>query len=171
MLSDSMCEALNRQVNAEMYSAYLYQSMAAWALNQGLKGLANWMDCQDREEMVHAFKIYRYVDERNGRVRLTAIDGPPIDWDSPVALAKDVAAHEAKVTALINGLVDLAIEERDHATRSFLNWFVDEQVEEESGAGEFVQKLELASESPGGLFMVDREFGQRVFSPPPAEGE
>jgi len=171
MLSETMTAALNKQINAEAYSAYLYQSMAAWALDQGLKGLANWMDCQAKEEMVHTFKIYNHVAERGGRVLLTAIDGPPTDWDSPVAAAQNVVAHEQRVTGLINALVDLAIEEKDHATRSFLNWFVDEQVEEEDSANEVLGQLTLAAESPGGILMIDRELGTRVFTPPPAKEE
>ena len=171
MLSDPMTGALNKQVNAEMYSAYLYQSMATWALDQGLNGLANWMDCQAKEEMVHAFKLYNFIAERGGRVLLTVIDGPPTDWGSPVAVAEHVLAHEQKVTGLINGLVDLAIEEKDHVTRSFLNWFVDEQVEEEGSAAEILNRLKLAADSPGGMLMIDRELGTRVFTPPPAEGE
>ena len=171
MLSETMTAALNKQINAEAYSAYLYQSMAAWALDQGLKGLANWMDCQAKEEMVHAFKLYNHVAERGGRVLLTAIDGPPTDWDSPVAAAQNVVAHEQKVTGLINALVDLAIGEKDHATRSFLNWFVDEQVEEEDSANEVLGQLTLAAESPGGILMIDRELGTRVFTPPPAKEE
>jgi ferritin len=171
MLSETMTAALNKQINAEAYSAYLYQSMAAWALDQGLKGLANWMDCQAKEEMIHTFKIYNHVAERGGRVLLTAIDGPPTDWDSPVAMAENVVAHEQKVTGLINALVDLAVEEKDHATRSFLNWFVDEQVEEEDSANEVLGQLKLAAESPGGMLMIDRELGTRVFTPPPAKEE
>lgn len=166
MFSDTMRDALNKQINAEMYSGYIYQSMATWALEKGLPGLAAWMNCQAKEEMVHAFKIYDFVIERNARVTLTAIDGPPADWEGPVAVAENVLAHEQKVTGMINALVDQAIEEKDHATRSFLNWFVDEQVEEEDSANDLLQKLTLASESKGGLFMVDRELGARVFVPP-----
>jgi len=156
MLSKTMEEALNKQVNAEAYSAYLYQSMSAWAASQGLKGLANWMDCQAKEEMIHAFKIYNFIVERNARVTLTAIDGPPTEWDSPVAVAENVRAHEEKVTGLINGLVDLAVEEK---------------VEEEASANDLVDKLKLAADSPDGMMMIDRELAQRVFTPPPAEGE
>jgi ferritin len=171
MLSDSMCGALNEQINAEMYSAYLYQSMAAWASDQGLKGLANWMSIQAKEEMLHAMKIYEFIEERGGRVTLTAIEGPPTEWDSALAVAENVVEHEGKVTSLINALVDRAIEEKDHATRSFLNWFVDEQVEEEDSANDLVLKFKMAANSPGGLMMIDRELGSRVFNPPPTEGE
>ena len=171
MLSKKIQDALNKQVNAEAYSAYLYQSMSAWAQAKALKGLANWMDCQAKEEMIHAFRIYNFIIERNAGVTLTAIDGPPTEWDSPVAVAESVLGHEGKVTGLINGLADLAVEEKDHATRSFLNWFVDEQVEEEDSARELVDNLKLATDSPGGLMMLERELAQRVFTPPPAEGE
>lgn len=166
MLSETMTAALNKQINAEAYSAYLYQSMAAWALDQGLKGLANWMDCQAKEEMIHTFKIYNHVAERGGRVLLTTIDGPPTDWDSPVAAAENVVAHEQKVTGLINALVDLAVEEKDHATRSFLNWFVDEQVEEEDNASKNVYNIRMVGDGGQGLLMVDREMGARVFKLP-----
>jgi len=171
MLSDAVRDALNAQVNAEMYSAYLYQSMSTWAVEKGLKGLANWMNCQAKEEMIHALKIYSFVEERGARVLLTAIDAPPTDWASPVAVAENVVAHEQKVTGLINALVDRAVEEKDHATRSFLNWFVDEQVEEEDSARELLDNLKLAADSPGGMFMIDKELAARVFTPPPAEGE
>ncbi len=171
MLSKTMTDALNGQINAEIYSAYLYQSMATWALDQGLRGIANWMDCQAKEEMIHVFKLYNHVGERGGRVLLAAIDGPPTDWASPVAMAEHVLAHEQKVTGLIHGLVDLAIAEKDHATHSFLSWFVDEQVEEEDSANDVLSQLKLAADSPGGMLMIDRELGTRVFTPPPAKKE
>jgi ferritin len=166
-----MCEALNKQINAELYSAYLYQSMATWASEQGLKGLANWMSCQAKEEDFHAMRIYGFIEERGGRVLLTAIDGPPTDWESPLAVAEAVVEHEEKVTSLINALVDQAIEEHDHATHSFLNWYVDEQVEEEDGANDLVLQLKMAANNPGGLMMIDRELRSRVFTPPAAEAE
>jgi ferritin len=163
-ISDSMRDALNAQVNAELYSAYLYQSMSAWAVDQGLKGLANWMGCQAREEVTHALKIANYVQARGGRLLLTAIDAPETDWDSAVAVAENTLAHEQKVTGLINGLVDLAIEEKDHATQSFLTWFVDEQVEEEESAGELLERLQLAAQTQGGMLMIDRELARRSVS-------
>ena len=171
MLSKKMQDALNKQVNAEIYSAYMYQSMAAWFEAKALRGFANWMNCQAKEEMVHAFKLYDHINERSGRVTLTAIKAPPTEWDSPVKVFEDTYAHEQKVTGLINGLVDLAVAEKDHATNSFLGWFVDEQVEEEASANEVLEKLKLLGDAQGGLFMVDRELGARVFTPPPAKGE
>lgn len=169
MLSEQMLKKLNDQINAELYSAYMYQSMSAWAADQDLKGLANWMDCQAQEEVAHARMIYGYVQERGGRVLLAAIDGPPTEWDDAVAVAENVLEHEQKVTGLINGLVDQAIEEKDHATRSFLNWFVDEQVEEEDSANDLVATLRLASQSPGGMLMIDRELAARTYTPPAPE--
>jgi ferritin len=170
MMKKKMEEALNKQVNAELYSSYLYLSMAAYFESINLKGFSNWMTVQAQEELVHAMKFYRYLIERGGRVSLTTIEGPETEWKSALDAFEHVSRHEQKVTDLINKLVDLALKESDHATNSFLQWFVDEQVEEESSAGAVVQKLRLAGESPGGLFMLDNEFGQRIFTPP-AEGE
>ena len=165
-----MEKALNEQVNAEMYSAYLYLSMEAYFKSLNLIGFANCMRVQTQEEMMHAMKIYEFIDERGGRITLKAIDGPQTKWDSPLAAFKAVYEHEQKVTGLINNLVNLAIEEKDHATNTFLQWFVNEQVEEESSADQMVQQLKMMENAPGGMFMLDREMGQRVFTPPAAEG-
>jgi ferritin len=134
-----------------------------------LNGFANWMRVQTQEEMSHAMKIYDYVNERGGRILLKPIEGPQTKWDSPLAVFEAVLAHEQKVTGLINKLVDLAIEQKDHATNSFLQWFVTEQVEEESSADDNVQKLKMMKNAPGGMFMFDRELGQRVFTPPTSQ--
>jgi len=166
MLNQKMEAAINSQINAEIYSSYLYMSMATYFDAQHLPGMAHWMRVQAQEEMTHAFKFYKYVSERGGRVLLTAIDGPPTDWDSPLAAFSAVAEHEAKVTGLINGLMDLALETMDHATSSFLQWFIDEQVEEEASAGEVVGKMKLAAGNPSALLMLDKELGARVFNPP-----
>jgi ferritin len=171
MLSEKMEEDLNGQVNAEMYSAYLYLSMESWFKSKNLSGFANWMRVQAQEETTHAMKFYDFIDERGGRNFLKAIEGPATEWDSPLAVFEAVYEHEQKVTSLINDLVDLAIKEKDHATNNFLQWFVSEQVEEEASADEAVQKLKMVEKAPGGMFMLDREFGQRVFTPPAAEGE
>ena len=171
MISKKMEEALNEQVNAELYSAYLYLSMESYFKSLNLGGFANWMRVQTQEEVAHAMKIYDFVNERGGRVILEAIKGPPARWDSPLAVFEAVYAHEQKVTELINDLMNLAIKEKDHATNSFLQWFVTEQVEEESSADEIVQQLKMMEKAPGGMFMLDRELGQRVFSPPATEGE
>lgn len=171
MLSKKMEKALNQQVNAEMYSAYLYLSMESYFKSMNLNGFANWMRTQTQEEMSHAMKIYDYVNERGGRILLKPIEGPQTKWDSPLAVFEAVLAHEKKVTGLINKLVDLAIEQKDHATNSFLQWFVTEQVEEESSADDNVQKLKMMKNAPGGMFMLDRELGQRVFTPPAAQSQ
>jgi len=167
MLTDKMQDALNEQINAEIYSAYLYYAMEAYFQSQGLSGCAHWMQWQAIEEMSHGHKFVSFVNERGGRVKLAPIAGPPTEWDSPLAAFEAAYQHEVKVSALINKLVDLAQAERDHATHNFLQWFVGEQVEEEASAGGVVQKLKLAASSPGGLFMVDRELGQRPISLPP----
>jgi len=171
MKSDKIQDAFNAQLNAETYSAYLYWSMAAYFDSISLSGFSNWMRCQAQEEMVHAMKFYSFINERGGRVLMRTIEAPPTEWDSPTAAFEAVYAHEQKVTGLINDLVDLAIAERDHAANAFLQWFVNEQVEEEASADEVVQKLKLVADAPGGLFILDRELGTRVFTPPPAEGE
>ncbi len=161
MLTKNMEEALNKQVNAELYSAYLYLSMAAYFESVDLKGCATWMYAQTQEEMVHAMKIYEYINERGGRAIMDAIDAPKNEWGSALEVFEHAYQHEQYVTSLINDLMDLSISEKDHATRIFLQWFVTEQVEEEASASGVVERLKLAGESTGGLFMVDKELGQR----------
>jgi len=171
MIGEKMQEALNEQINAELYSAYLYLSMVAYFESVNLPGFANWMRVQTQEELTHAMKIYDYVNERGGRVTLKSIGEPPTEWKSPLAAFEDAYKHEQKVTGLINGLVNLAIEEKDHAANMFLQWFVNEQVEEENNADTIVRKLKLMADAPGGMYMIDNEMGQRVFTPPATEGE
>ena len=170
MISKRMEKALNEQVNAALYSAYLYLSMEAYFKSLNLNGFANWMRVQTQEEVAHGMKIYGFIDERGGRITLKAIDGPQTKWDSPLAVFKEIFKHEQKVTSLINNLVNLAIEEKDHATNTFLQWFVNEQVEEEASADQVVQQLKMMEKAPGGMFMLDRELAQRVFTPPAVEG-
>lgn len=167
-LSSPMETALNQQINAETYSAYLYLSMAAYFDSLNLPGFAQWMRVQTQEELVHAMKFFSFVNERNGRVLLQPIAGPPTDWASPLAAFEAAYEHEQKVTGLINNLVDLALQERDHASNIFLQWFITEQVEEEASANDIVQKLKLAGDNPHHLFVLDRELGTRVFTPPAA---
>ena len=154
-------KAFNDQMNAEMYSAYLYLSMAAQFEAQDLRGFAQWMKVQAQEEMAHAMKFYGFINERLGRVKLGPIEGPPGAWNSPLAAFQQVYEHECKVTALINGLVKLAAEEDDTATAAFLQWFVTEQVEEEASADDVVQKLKMVGDAPGPLFMFDSVMGRR----------
>ena len=170
MLSQPMEEALNEQINAELYSGYLYMAMSAYFQKEGLPGFATWMHAQAQEEQFHAEKFYNFLHERDGRVVLKTIDAPPADWDSPLAAFQDALAHEQKVTDRINKLMDLAVEQKDHATRGFLQWFVDEQVEEEDSVRQVIDELKLVGTTGGGMFMLNRELGQRRFSPP-AEAE
>lgn len=170
MLKQSIEKALNRQLNRELYSAYLYLAMSAYFESSNLKGSASWMRVQAQEELMHAMKFYSYVSERGGRVTLEAIEAPPTEWKSPLAAFEHVYEHEQKVTGLIHELINLAIAEKDHATNSFLQWFVTEQVEEEASADEVRHKLRLIGEDGAGLFMLDGELGQRVFTPPAAAG-
>ena len=169
MLKNKMLEAFNKQINAEMYSAYLYLSMEAYFQSINLTGFAAWMRAQVQEEMMHAMKFYDYVFERGGKVELGVIEKPDAKWDSPLAVFKAVLKHEQHVTSLINDLVELALKEKDHASNIFLQWFVSEQVEEEANAGGIIEKLKLVKDNSSGLFMLDAELGKRVFTTPPSE--
>jgi ferritin len=172
MISKKIEKAINKQINAEMYSAYLYLSMAAYVESKNFKGIANWLQLQAQEEMTHAMKFYSFVFDRGGRVVLEAIEGPKTEWKSIVDVYENVYEHECKVTGLINNLVDLALAEKDHASNAFLQWFVNEQVEEEATAQEIVETLKLAAESKGNkggmMYMIDKELGARTLSAPQA---
>jgi len=165
MIKENIQDALNEQINKELYSSYIYLSMSAYFESIDLPGFAHWMRCQAQEEVAHAMKIYNFINERGGRVLMNPIEGPQTEWDSPVAAFEHTYEHEQFVTGLINKLVDLAIEEKDHATHIFLQWFVEEQVEEEDSASSALNQIKLAGE--GGLFILDKELGARVFTPPP----
>ncbi len=166
MLKKKMLKALNDQINAEMYSAYLYLSMDAYFQSINLTGFANWMRVQTQEEMMHATKFYDFVNERSGRVTLEAIAKPEFTWESPLACFEAILKHEQYVTELINNLTDLSIAEKDHATNNFLQWFISEQVEEEASATDVIENLKLIKDNPSGLFMMNQELGKRVFTPP-----
>ena len=168
MIAKKIEAAFNAQFNAETYSAYLYLSMSAALEGMNLPGFASWMRIQVQEEMTHAMKFYDHIIERGGTVALTAIDGPPTVWTDAKAIVAGTLEHEQKVTGLINDLMDLAIAEKDHAATMFLQWFVTEQVEEEASAMEILGKLEITGNSPGGLYMFDKELAGRVFNPPTA---
>jgi ferritin len=165
MLNEKMEKNLNNQVNAELYSSYLYLSMSAYFSEINLNGCAHWMRLQAQEELLHALKIYDYINERGGRPVLDSIEAPPKSWDSPTHVFENVLSHEEKVTSLINELVDLAIGLKDHATNNFLQWFVSEQVEEEASANEVLQKIRMTGNDGGGLFLLDQELGKRILSP------
>jgi ferritin len=166
MINQKMSDAINEQINWELYSSYLYFSMAAYFDSINLKGCSSWMRVQAMEEQAHVKKFYDFLTARGGRVILSEIKAPPSEWNSPLETFEEVYKHEQTVTGLINNLVDISIELKDHATSSFLQWFVNEQVEEEESADEVVQSLKLNENNPGGLFMVDKELAQRTFVPP-----
>lgn len=166
MLSEKMQNALNAQINAELWSAYLYLSMSMDASAKGLKGVANWFAIQFKEEQDHAQILINYVNARGGRVLLAAIDAVQTEWSSVLAMYENTLEHEQKVTSLINNLYNLAIEEKDHATRSMLTWFVDEQVEEEESARDLIDQLRMVADDKLGLYMVDKELAARVYTTP-----
>jgi ferritin len=161
MLKKSVEDALNKQLNAELYSSYLYLAMAAYMETLSMKGFAHWLRLQSKEELAHGMKFYDYLIEAGGTVKLAAIDAPKTSWKSAGAVFDQVYAHEQKVTGLIHGLMDLAIKEKDHATTGFLSWFVKEQVEEEANASEIVAKVKTIGDIPGHLFWLDHELGKR----------
>jgi ferritin len=165
MLTMKMTEALNVQVNKEIYSAYLYGAMSAVCEQMGLKGFANWFTVQLKEEMEHAARIYRYILEQGGQIRLLAIEQPPSGFESPLDMFEKTLAHEKIVTRSINSLVDLAIQEKDHASQIFLQWFVTEQIEEEANPTEIIAKLKLVGKDGNGIFMIDKDLAARVFTP------
>ena len=170
MISKKMEKALNGQLNAELYSSYLYLSMAAYLDSIDLPGFANWMRIQYQEEEFHGLKFFDYIQERGGRVTLQAIEAPPTEWTSPLNAFEETLKHEQKVTGLINDLVYLAREERDNASEIFLQWYVSEQVEEEDSVNTILGQLRLLKDKSQGLFMLDKELAQRVFTLPTAEG-
>jgi ferritin len=164
MLGEKIEQALNDQVTAEWYSANLYMAMSAYFQAENLPGFANWMYVQAQEELTHGMKLYNFVNEAGGRPVIQGIEKPPAEWESAEAAFRDAFAHEQKVTGLINSLVDLAVSEKEHAANNMLQWFVEEQVEEEASVDEVLKKIERAGDGAGALFMIDRELGSRVFN-------
>ncbi|MCF8358661.1 MAG: ferritin [Prolixibacteraceae bacterium] len=169
MLKEKIEKALNEQINKELYSAYLYLSMSAYAETLGMPGTANWMKIQAQEELSHANKFFDYVHERDGKVTLMPIDAVPNEFGSVKQMFDKVLEHEQYITASINNLVDIAIEINDHASRSMLMWFVDEQVEEEASAQAIIDQLNMVEGKGHGLFMIDKELGSRTFTDPTQE--
>lgn len=161
MISTKMEKQLNEQINKELYSAYLYMAMSAWASNNNLDGVANFFKVQAQEEVVHAMKIYGYVNEQGGKVVLDAINKPQTDYKDVEQLFELSLQHEKTVTASIHTLVDLAISENDHATNVFLQWFVKEQVEEEASMDGILNKVKLAGKTGHALLMIDEQLGKR----------
>ena len=161
MLPKKIETAMNKQINHEMYSAYLYLSMSAYCSNLNLEGFAHWLRVQATEEMAHAMKFYHHVLERDGVVKLDAIKAPEAAWKSPLDMCQAVLKHEQYVTKLIHALADLSYAEKDHGSTTLLQWFANEQVEEEASASLLVERLKMVKDSTGGLFMLDRELGKR----------
>lgn len=165
-LSQTVREAMNEQLKHEFDSAYIYLSMAAYCESASLPGFAHWLGAQAREEVAHALKFYTFIHDRGGRVQLRALDQPPVDFASPLAVFEGALAHERKISGLINQLYSLAAREQDYASQAFLQWFVTEQVEEEKLTSQVVERLKLAGDSKHALLLIDRELGER-----PAEAE
>ncbi len=161
MIDKEVEEAINKQINEEMFSAYLYLSMSAYFEDAGLKGFANWMYVQYQEEVEHAMKFYNYLIDRGGRIKLYAIKEPEQNWDSALHAFEETLNHEKHITQCINNLVDLAEKKKDRATFNLLQWYVDEQVEEESNDEEIISQLKMLGDSGHGLLMLDRELGSR----------
>ena len=166
MISEKMEKAFNDQINAEMYSAYLYLSMHAYVETLGLKGFSNWMYVQTQEEMAHAMGLYNYVLTRGGKIDLGAIEKPQGSWNNIKDVVEAVLAHERKVTGLINGLVDVAEAEKDRAAMGFLDWYVKEQVEEEDNVETILTRLNLIGSDVNALLNYDKELAARTFVAP-----
>jgi ferritin len=166
MIKKSLENALNEQINAEFHSAYIYLSMSSYFLSVGLSGYANWMRVQYQEELAHATRFFDYVNERGGRVQLMPVNEVQVDFSGVVDVFEKTLEHEQMVTGMINKLMDISIQESDHATKSFLQWFVDEQVEEEANVEQILNNLKLIKGEGQGLLMMDREMQTRVFVNP-----
>ncbi len=160
-MNAKVADSLNTQLREELFSSYLYLSMAAYFENEGLRGFAHWMEQQAKEELEHAMKIYRFIADRGARIKLLDIEQPKHEWKSPLDAFEDALKHEQYITSRINTLMTVAREEGDYATEIFLQWFITEQVEEEANVGEIVDRLRMVQNSPNGLFMVDRELAMR----------
>lgn len=161
MLKEKVQQALNKQLNEELFSSYIYLSMAAYFEANHYSGFANWMRKQADEEHEHSLKFFDYINHAGGRVKLMALGEPQFEWKSPLEVFENALEHEIKITNYVNDLVNLAIAEKDHATNQFLQWFVSEQVEEVATADSIVNKLKMIGNSSGALYMLDRELGKR----------
>jgi len=166
VITEKLEKAFNYQINRELFSEYYYLSMASYFNSTGLSGFENFFLVQVEEERFHAMKMYRFLNEKGGRVALGAIEAPKTEFNSPIEVFQLAYDHEKLVSGLINDLMDLAISENDHATKNFLNWFVEEQVEEEASMETTLNKLKLINGEGHGLLMLDGEMAQRVFTPP-----
>ena len=161
MIGKPMQDAMNEQINKELFSSYLYLSMAAYFEDKNLAGFAHWMRMQADEEREHAMKLYDFILERGGRVMLKGIDAPRTEWSSSLEIAEEVAAHEAKVTASIYELYEIAMQEKDYPAQVMLQWFISEQVEEEKNAAELVASLRLIEDRGTAVLMLDHRLAKR----------
>jgi len=169
MLNPKLETALNKQLNAEMYSSYLYLSMAAYFHAADMEGFAHWMDIQSQEEMIHTMKFFQFINDRDGRVVLGKLEAPPSEWSGALDAFEATYKHECEVTENINNLADLADEVNDRAVKVFLQWFVSEQVEEEAAVKSIVQKIKMIGESGSGLYLLDKDLAGRVAAAPAGE--
>jgi ferritin len=162
MLSNPVQDAINDQINHELYASYLYLSMSAYCETMNLPGAAKWMKLQAQEELGHAMKFFDYVVERGGKVSLRAVEQPPAEFGSLLSVFEQALQHEQKVSKLINDIYGIAVQEKDYPTQVMLQWFVEEQVEEERSAEEVVNYLKMAGDHPAGLLMIDGRLGARA---------
>lgn len=164
MLSKKLLDALNDQFNYELESANIYLAMAGYTSDLGLGGFTNWFMAQYEEELFHAKKIMKFIDDKNGRVEIKAVSAPQNYFDSLLNVFEETLKHEEEITAKLYNLMDIALEEREHATKSFLQWFIDEQVEEEATVSDMINKIKLVKDS--GLYLLDQEAAKRSFNAP-----
>ncbi len=165
MLSEKLQKALNEQINKELFSEYLYLSITAYFHSIGLDGFDNWFEVQTKEEHDHAIKIYNFINQKGGRVILEAIAKPEWDFKSVEEILNKTLEHELFITKSINELVDIAIKENEHSVRSFLQWYVDEQVEEEANVTKLISTLKLTQGDPKALLLMDKDLATRVYVP------
>ena len=170
MLSKKVEDALNKQINEEMYSVYIYLAMASYAEEKNLAGFAHWFKVQVQEEWMHLMKIQKHILDRGGSISFKAVKAPPQKWGTPLSLVEDAARHEENITQCFNELMDVVVAEKDYAAHNLVNWFIDEQVEEESTAHTVVEKVKLAGDNGAALLMLDNELGQRAPIQNPFDG-
>lgn len=161
MISNKIYDLMLEQINAELYSSYLYLSMSAFFEEKNLRGLAKWMKVQSDEEREHAMKFYDYLVTVGKKVVLKSISSPKSDWSSIMEIWQDTLTHEKKITDMINKIMNQAVEEKDFASVNFLNWFINEQVEEVTTVEEIISKFEMIGDSKQGLYFLDKELGAR----------
>ena len=162
MISQTMQNAINEQIKHEFYSSYLYLAMSAYFEAANLPGFARWMRLQSQEEQEHALKLFDFLNDRGGTVELAAIDQPPGEFQSPLAVFQQALDHERLVTSLIHRLYEQGLKENDYATQSFLQWFINEQVEEEKNASQVIEQLKMTGGQGAALFMLDRQMAARA---------